>query len=91
MYGKEIKEWREIKNKTQQEVANETGIPQRTISYIESDAGIPNIEQCVKLAKYYGISIEELIGKNENKEYEKTKYNNCNIFANGNNNLWKNS
>ncbi len=39
-----------------------TGLPQNTISWIELDKGIPNISQCVLLADYYGITIEELIG-----------------------------
>lgn len=62
MYGKELKEQRLAKELSQEELAKETGIPQRTISYIESDKGIPNVEQCRKLAKFYNISIEELLG-----------------------------
>lgn len=62
MYGKEIKEARIESGKTQMEVSRATGLPQNTISWIELDKGVPNIHQCVLLADYYGISVDELIG-----------------------------
>ncbi|MBE7083340.1 MAG: helix-turn-helix transcriptional regulator [Clostridiales bacterium] len=63
MYGKNIKDIRIMKNKTQQEVSKNTGLPQNTISWIENDKGIPNIQQCIKLADYYNISLDELVGR----------------------------
>ena len=62
MYGNEIKAIRKAYNYTQSEVAKATGIPQNTISWIELDKGIPNIQQCISLADFYGISIDELVG-----------------------------
>ena len=61
MYGKEIRNARIAAGVTQTEVAKATGIPQNTISWIELDKGIPNIQQCVLLADYFGISVDELI------------------------------
>ena len=43
MYGKEIKAMRLKYKYTQSEVAKATNIPQNTISWIESDKGIPNM------------------------------------------------
>ena len=63
MYGKEIKSARQACGYTQKQVSLATGIPQNTISWIESDVGIPNVNQCALLASYYGISIDELIGR----------------------------
>lgn len=73
MYNKEIKSIREERNLTQKEVSEATGIPQNTISWIESTKanGTPNIEQCVKLADFYGITIDELIGR-ETPKIEKS-------------------
>lgn len=65
MYGKEIKAARIERNLTQQQVAQATGIPQTTISWIEQDKGIANIYQCVLLADFYGVTIDELIGRGE--------------------------
>ena len=62
MYGKEIKNARIENGLTQTQVAKETGLPQNTISWIELDKGRPNIQQCVILADFYGITIDELIG-----------------------------
>ena len=64
MYGKEIKQARIDCGLTQTQVEEATGMPQNTISWIESDKGIPNINQCKLLADCYGISIDELIGRN---------------------------
>ena len=68
MYGNEIKQMRKTFNITQTELAKATGLPQNTISWIESDKGIPNISQCAKRADFYGITIDELIGR----DYERT-------------------
>lgn len=63
MYGIEIKNTRESHGLTQKEVEKATGIPQATLSWIESNKGIANIRQCVLLADLYGISVDELIGR----------------------------
>lgn len=63
MYGKEIKQIRKLYNYTQTQVSKATGIPQNTLSWIEADKGIANIQQCVLLANFYGISLDELIGR----------------------------
>lgn len=63
MYGKEIKLTRKSFNYTQVEVAKATGIPQSTISAWELGKNIPNIIDCIKLADFYGISLDDLIGR----------------------------
>lgn len=63
MYGKEIKQIRKLYNYTQTQVSKATGIPQNTLSWIEADKGIANIQQCVLLANFYGISLDELVGR----------------------------
>lgn len=67
MFGNEIKKIRTERGLTQTELAKATGLPQNTISWIESNKGVPNILQCKILADYYEISIDELIGR-ENKD-----------------------
>ena len=63
MYGKEVKNIRIAHGLTQKQVEAATGIPQETLSWIENDKGITNIQQCVILADYYGITLDELIGR----------------------------
>ena len=33
------------------------------ISYWENNNGLPSIDFCVKLADFYGISLDELVGR----------------------------
>lgn len=86
MYGKEIKKIRLQNGYTQQELSKAIGIPQNTISWIENDKGIENISQCVQLADFYGISLDELIGREilGTKPYCKNYVNQINNSGNGN-------
>lgn len=68
MYGKEIKNVRKASGFSQVEVSKATGISQSTLSWIESDQGVPNMQQCVKLADFYGVSLDELIGRENIKQ-----------------------
>ncbi|MBE7077671.1 MAG: helix-turn-helix transcriptional regulator [Clostridiales bacterium] len=40
----------------------------QNISRWERNEVLPNIDFCVKLARCYGVTLEELIGLNENQE-----------------------
>lgn len=61
--GKSLKLIRESENITQSELARETGIKQQSISRWERNERLPNILDLVKLANYYKVSIDELIGR----------------------------
>lgn len=62
-YGEILKEHRIERGKTLREVERDTGISNANLSRWESGKVLPNIDFCVKLADYYGISIDELIGR----------------------------
>ena len=61
--GYYLKQQRELANLTQGELARETGITQAAISRWEDDLRMPNIESCMKLADFYKISLDELVGR----------------------------
>lgn len=61
-YGSALKRQRLATGKSLVEVANETGISYQNLSRWERNKVLPNIDFCVKLAKYYDITIEELFG-----------------------------
>ena len=63
------------------QTAKGTGIPQNTISWIELDKGIPNIQQCVLLANYFEMSLDELIGREQHYN-ENNNITQNNIFGN---------
>ena len=61
-YGSAMREIRLEKEKSLSEVQQGTGLSHQNISRWERNLVMPSIDACVKLAEYYGVSIEELIG-----------------------------
>lgn len=62
-YGAALKYAREEKGLSQSQLAEKTGISHQNISRWESGKIIPSIDFCVKLADFYGITLDELIGR----------------------------
>lgn len=70
MIGERLKKARELKEMTQQEVADETDIARTTISKIENDIYEPSIEQLRKLIELYNVNANWLLDvgiKNDDK------------------------
>lgn len=61
--GNKMKEYRENSNQSQSELAKATGIKQQNISRWENNMNIPNIMDCITLANYFGITIDQLVGR----------------------------
>lgn len=61
-YGSAMREIRLEKGKSLLDVQKGTGLAHQNISRWERNVVTPNIDACVKLAEYYGVSLEELIG-----------------------------
>ncbi len=61
--GKTLKEHRETFEINQSELSRKTGIKQQNISRWENNQNLPNILDCIILADFYNISIDELIGR----------------------------
>ena len=62
-YGEALKYQREIRGLSQK-----TGLKQQTISWSETNKGLPNIDFCVQLADFYGITLDELVGRDQGRE-----------------------
>ena len=82
-YGEYLKAERLLRNLSQEKLAKAIGITQQAISLYENNTNEPTIGICEKIADFYEITVDELIGR----DYEKTKnaiiYNNS--VHNGNN------
>lgn len=65
-YGEELKYNRVKRNKSLLQVENDTGISNANLSRWENGKVLPNIDFCVRLADYYGITLDELIGRDVN-------------------------
>ena len=62
-YGEELKYHRQRANLSQKDLAQEINTSQQNISRWEKNEVEPSISFCVALADYYGISLDELIGR----------------------------
>ena len=62
--GMRLREFRETAGISQIELALHTNLSQQSISLWEKDLRIPNVQACIALADYYGISLDELVGRN---------------------------
>ena len=61
-YGTAMKELRLERGLSLRQVEQATGISNQNLSRWERNEVMPSVDACVLLAKFYGVSIEELIG-----------------------------
>ena len=64
-YGESLKYQREVFGLNKLELAKKTGISHQNICRWEKNEVIPNVDFCVKLADFYGISLDELVGRDK--------------------------
>ena len=64
-YSEALKFHREKAGLSQLELSLKTGISQQNINRWERGEVVPNIEFCIRLADFYGITVDELIGRND--------------------------
>ena len=57
-----MQEHRERRGLSQSELAKQTGLKQQTISRWEANITAPKITECITLALFYHISVDYLIG-----------------------------
>lgn len=62
-YGEALKYQREKLNISQLELAKKIGTSHQNVNRWEKGEVVPNIDFCVKLADFYGITLDELIGR----------------------------
>lgn len=87
-YGQILMNERKARNISQEKLAKAIGITQAQISYYEKDINEPSISICERLADFYGISLDELVGR----DYDQASTNkNAVVYNhsthNGNNNF----
>lgn len=65
MIGEKLKKLRHSRDLTQEEVATHLGISYQAISKWERGDGYPDITMLPTLANYFRVSVDELIGMDE--------------------------
>lgn len=67
IYHERIKELREDRDKTQKEIAEYLNISQNTYSQYERDRRGISVEVIIKLANYYDVSADYILGLTDKK------------------------
>ena len=62
-YGEALKYQREMAGLKQLELAKKIGTSHQNINRWERGEVLPNIDFCVRLADFYGITLDELVGR----------------------------
>ena len=68
--GKNLKQLRQKKGMTQEQLAAALFVSYQTISKWEREDADPDIQMLIRIAKYFHCSIDELIGYGEDEEKE---------------------
>ena len=63
-FGKNLRILREAEKLKQNEFAEKIGVTQRKVSYWETEKVEPSLADLWKIADFFGISVDELIGRN---------------------------
>ena len=61
-FGKQLKQLRLARKLTQTELANILGLSKPTISAYENETRVPDIHMATKIAKYFNVSVDKLLG-----------------------------
>ena len=64
-FAQRIKELRNEKKQTQKDMAELLGIKLRAYQYYESGTHYPEVPNLIKLADYFGVSTDYLLGRSD--------------------------
>lgn len=62
MLNENIRKLRKLRHLSQVELANELGVSKQCVSNWENDNILPSVEMLVKIAKFFGVSTDALLG-----------------------------
>lgn len=73
MLGEHLKQLRENKKLTQQEMADKLGIARGTYAHYEINRREPDNATLARLADFFGVTTDELLGRRENNQDQDKK------------------
>ncbi|MDL2301487.1 helix-turn-helix domain-containing protein [Lachnospiraceae bacterium OttesenSCG-928-D06] len=65
-----LKKLRKINKMSQEEVGEQIGVSRQAVAKWESGETVPDIQNCMALAKLYEVSIDDLLHYEEKKNYD---------------------
>ncbi|PGC22780.1 transcriptional regulator [Bacillus wiedmannii] len=75
MIGEKIKELRKNGKITQEQLGNAIGVSKMAISYFEKGKKSPGRESLEKIADYFNVTTDYLLGRSEDPELNAEEYN----------------
>lgn len=73
-FNERIYALRKANNFTQEEIAQELKVSRQTISNWETGTAQPTIDKVIELANVFDVSMDELIGRSENKTKKQAEF-----------------
>lgn len=71
-FGNRLKELRKSKGITQAELAEIVNLSRPSIAAFEGDARLPEINTLESMAEFFGVTVDYLLGRTQDKSYEET-------------------
>jgi len=75
MFGKRLRDLREKNNLQQKELAKELNVLEATVSMWETGKRIPYSDMLIKIANYFKVSIDYLLGNEHNSKKQEEQLN----------------
>lgn len=72
-FSSRIKELRNSKGLTMEQLAKDLGTTRATISNFENEQRKPSLDMVIKIADYFQISIDYLVGRTDDPTFHRTK------------------
>ena len=69
-FAERLRKYRRDRDMTQEELAQKIGISPQSVSKWERDEGLPDVTMLPKLAGYFGVTIDALLGYDEAAQKE---------------------
>ena len=66
-FSERLRELRKAHGETQQQVADGLGVPRQHYHKFEAGENLPSLEKFIALADYFGVSLDYLAGRTEEK------------------------
>lgn len=82
MFGIRLRQLREEKKLTQRNIAAMLNVSDRTISYYESNERTPDPDTLIKLARFFNVSIDYLLGQTDHGQVCHGEINDIGKFIN---------
>lgn len=69
-FGENLKKLRRCRNLTQQELGSQVGLSKAVVSKYENGMGYPTFDVLIRIARYFGVTTDYLLGVSENRSID---------------------